>query len=592
MITNCCPLYQDIEEDLSFLKCINESITYNSNKFLNNLRLFHQIGPSLGVGIVTFATSDIWDYASLSLAVNGAYAEYNNYIIKLIDPSISNPDPNDSRWSKVKLLLDALEENGDNDENINGNHGWARDLDYIMWIDADLIFLDLNLRLEQIAALNPTAHIIVSAEHAGSTTMINSGSVLVRNTAWSRDFLNKWWNYADRRLYSDQEQFDMLYNSLKGGDGALDRYIKILPPDAINTDPPAMTNLKKSNQVLHLMGEHTLFRKTVFGYAFETICNASNINNNDNNNWKSMMKLIPTQFGLSSQMLLDWTLNTYGPETNERMNNFKHKINTGGSSLREARYLSNAVHHYAHALTHRGLSEDLNIAISIRNETYNILLENIKVMRSLNDLYLKNNGRVLEDWPELLKNAVEAGSNVMHSNEISIQYRHEIAQSMEVLFDEMLHICHKEQRPAVLTMKAHFIIEVGHLYRLQELYNDALKYYEDGLNLSKQLIPIMGEHIIVESLSFVATMLATLKREKEALPLFDSVISIATKSLGTLHYSVAQHMVNAGIAKIQLGMNHEAQLQLEKAIDILKIHGLENDFVYQRALESLDTIQI
>ena len=100
----------------------------------------------------------------------------------------------------------------------------------------------------------------------------------------------------------------------------------------------------------------------------------------------------------------------------------------------------------------------------------------------------------------------------------------------------------------------------------------------------------MGDHVIVESLSFVATMLATLKREEEALPLFDSVIYIVSKTLGTLHYSVAQHMVNAGIAKIQVGMNDEAQLQLQKAIDILKINGLENDFVYQRAVESLGTI--
>ena len=36
-----------------------------------------------------------------------------------------------------------------------------------MWVDADMVFMDMGMRLEMIAADHPSAHILVSAEHAG-----------------------------------------------------------------------------------------------------------------------------------------------------------------------------------------------------------------------------------------------------------------------------------------------------------------------------------------------------------------------------------------------------------------------------------------
>lgn len=67
--------------------------------------------------------------------------------------------------------------------------------------------------------------------------------------------MEEWWTVADRRMYSDQEQFDMLYQkrlqSLEAAD--LGNKVRILPPEVMNSDPPAMTNLKSHHQVLHLM---------------------------------------------------------------------------------------------------------------------------------------------------------------------------------------------------------------------------------------------------------------------------------------------------------------------------------------------------
>ena len=98
-----------------------------------------------------------------------------------------------------------------------------------------------------------------SAEHAGSSTLINSGCVMVRNSPWARAFLADWWNLENRSLFSDQEQFDLLYEQrrraalLRGSERSFTENIAILAPDKINSDPPAMVQQKPHNQVLHLM---------------------------------------------------------------------------------------------------------------------------------------------------------------------------------------------------------------------------------------------------------------------------------------------------------------------------------------------------
>ena len=193
------------------------------------------------IGIVSFATSDIFDYAAYSFAVNEAFAENNHHIFKVANETAANYDP-DSRWSKVMILSEALDVDSD----------WAKDLDYIMWVDADLVFVNMHFSLQEIVASVPNADIIASAEYVGSTTLINSGTVIVRRTDWARDFVRKWWTYNDRRLYSDQEQFDLLYKSLPIE--LAKNKIAVLPADVLNSDPPAMEKLKSHNSVVHLMG--------------------------------------------------------------------------------------------------------------------------------------------------------------------------------------------------------------------------------------------------------------------------------------------------------------------------------------------------
>lgn len=229
--------------------------TTDSSSRVNNHSQYYKVEAhprNVNLAILSYASTDIWDYASYSFAVNAAYAERNNYYIVMYDEHTHNYEAADSRWNKVKILERSLDYPILMGDNV--------DMDYVVWVDADFIFLDFSLRLEQIAPEYPKAHIIMSAEHAGSTTLINSGCIIVRNSRWSRTFLNEWWELADRRLYSDQEQFDLLFEkrrreAIRSGvqPSAFLEKVAILPPHRLNSDPPAMSKQRPGHQCLHLM---------------------------------------------------------------------------------------------------------------------------------------------------------------------------------------------------------------------------------------------------------------------------------------------------------------------------------------------------
>ena len=214
------------------------------------------------MAILSYASPDIIPYAAYSFAVNSAYAEHNGYEIFFMSPETgSNHEPRDQRWNRVKIIMDALD----------ATDGWLRDVDYVVWADADLIFLDMELNLRQLTEEHPDADIIISAERHAETGVANTGCFIMKNSQWSRDFLRDWWVSFDRTLNHDQIFFDVLYKRRLPGVAS---HVKILPADAINSMPPPTIHQKAHNQVLHMMGQQLALRQRVFRLGLEEICRA------------------------------------------------------------------------------------------------------------------------------------------------------------------------------------------------------------------------------------------------------------------------------------------------------------------------------
>ena len=194
-----------------------------------------------------------------------------------------------------------------------------------MWfvnLDADAIILDFTLQLEELVSLYPDAHLIASADIRMG--LINTGVLVLRNTAWMRRFLAEWWDGPTvvgpninnnnmntglgankghgqkwRASQCDQDAFDQLYshyarintntntntnagagkgkmrhNKIKTDEDkdkdevVISTRVKVLSMDALNSHPPATLHQQPHSPVLHLMGESAEMRRRVFQQAW------------------------------------------------------------------------------------------------------------------------------------------------------------------------------------------------------------------------------------------------------------------------------------------------------------------------------------
>ena len=308
--TTCCHLRNDFK---ALFLCLNQT-----NSKTNSNTNAREKGNK--IVLVSYLTQSILSYGAFSTAINSIYSKQNNYFFSIHTPETgSEYFKEDQRWNKVKILQEA----------INPKTGWARDSEYLVWLDSDLIFLDLGMKIEEIGLEYPRSHVIMSEDVDLSLGIANTGFILVKNSEWSYNFLSAWWNNYNKSLGMDQYVLSKVYHDKKEEEGEdYQHCIKILPIDALNSNFPAWLNQLPSNQILHLAGANKQTREVTFQLGFENICN--NINNNNDNNDNNIdnneqqqqeqednnntnnnnknkknkeLKIIPRQLGLSREVL-------------------------------------------------------------------------------------------------------------------------------------------------------------------------------------------------------------------------------------------------------------------------------------------------
>jgi hypothetical protein len=268
---NCCKYVNDTKQ---LLPCASETAVFNNH------------AKSHKFAIVKYSTNNLLEYAAYSMAINTAYAEMNDYEIVLLTPKDgAEYDTNDQRWNKVKILEVALDP-------VNG---WAREMDYVVWIDTDLIFLDMGMKLELVAEEYSSFDMIFSSDPHLENGVVNSGMFMVKNTNWSRSFLSDWWNKYDRNKGMDQHVFTKLYNR---NASEISKHIAILRNDAINTNFPSWKNQEPYNQILHLAGVSNIMRAEIFKVGFNNFCNSINDKSRNSGDYK----ILPNQLGLSRKV--------------------------------------------------------------------------------------------------------------------------------------------------------------------------------------------------------------------------------------------------------------------------------------------------
>lgn len=210
---------------------------------------------SAQAAVVTSVTPDIVPkYAGYSLALNAIYTEhwgfaYHAYSEDKHTSLVLDADP---RWNKVLFLLKTMQTNS---------------YEYVIWMDADLVVLDFSLDLLDIARQHSGADIIMSKDKASAPFVGNTGLMIIRCTAWSIDFLQRWWSSYDRSRCCDQHALTWLMQEEQSR-----QRIVFLPTPLIGSDFPIWTQFRDDDPVLHLAGLTSLVRKEVFSFAWRHVC--------------------------------------------------------------------------------------------------------------------------------------------------------------------------------------------------------------------------------------------------------------------------------------------------------------------------------
>jgi len=125
------------------------------------------------------------------------YAQRHGYEVHVHSKPIPSPDSilRMASWNKVLMAIRYLSS-----------------YDWIMWIDADALVMNLDVRVEDlVAAAQPGQDLILTHDSRG----INAGVWLMRNSSWSHAFLHTWYHSAgpwahpmthDKRIRSSGDQ--------------------------------------------------------------------------------------------------------------------------------------------------------------------------------------------------------------------------------------------------------------------------------------------------------------------------------------------------------------------------------------------------
>jgi hypothetical protein len=321
------------------------------------------------IGIITYHSDRSSQYSPYTSFVNEFYAAVNGYPFHIFNTDRSDFDYVDPRWNKIRILASAL----------HPRTGWVerQRLDYVVFVDEDVIFLNTSFVIEDLIQAHPQAHLFLSSNHDPLVHgHHSSGMMILKNSKFTRSFLDRWWGYEDEDLESHKHFHQSLVNTnlLHFGEqaqltelvreytsaGAKDKEkVVVLPPNVLNSALPAYVHQQPTDGVLNLRGDVPTMRKVSFATAFGEVCRAAthvsketNGNQkksgnkksnakNKNKNKKARQSMSITQqlewhlskspsshpqLRLSQLDLLDLALMSYEQEVNGQMKEHAHSL--------------------------------------------------------------------------------------------------------------------------------------------------------------------------------------------------------------------------------------------------------------------------
>jgi hypothetical protein len=149
--------------------------------------------------VFQFYTSNV-AYGHYSETINEKYCNEKGYTyICEKDSSKINTivEGRSLHWGKVKLVQEVLN---------------TSDFDYVLFLDADAIVSDFNQRIEDFI---DGRYDMVFAEDIGHHSSMNTGVFLSKNSEWTKNFFNTWWESGEIFKGKDSQDLFIMEENLE-----------------------------------------------------------------------------------------------------------------------------------------------------------------------------------------------------------------------------------------------------------------------------------------------------------------------------------------------------------------------------------------
>ncbi|CAE7564624.1 Klc [Symbiodinium sp. CCMP2592] len=243
--TVCC----NIESVDGLLYCANASATAPAKSHIH---------------VTSLATREIHGYAVFSAAINAAHAKTFGNSFQLATSSFGLGSDLKLLWraGNVATILEALKV--------------APGASWIAYLDADAVVVDFSKdALADVVRAHSTkeTHLMVSRGELigpGTSSMFNSGFLLVRQHPWAHDFVQLWLSQLSSSKANDQEVLEQLYRQ-----DALScrRHVAILPMGLVYSEiGNPISGPPDQQHVVHLAGIPDQVRTGVFSAFWRDLC--------------------------------------------------------------------------------------------------------------------------------------------------------------------------------------------------------------------------------------------------------------------------------------------------------------------------------
>ncbi|KNC84626.1 hypothetical protein SARC_03156 [Sphaeroforma arctica JP610] len=155
------------------------------------------------IAMVTLNTPNIAQYANLAEISQKHYAKKHGYDFYVYRDSTLDWDMERGFWDSAVTW-----------NKVNAVPRHMPDHEWVMWIDSDAVITNLDITLESIIAQGEGKEFLIADDPGG--WQLNTGVWFAKNTQWTRDMMQKWWQMPKHQhnMGAEQNQLIKLLNVL------------------------------------------------------------------------------------------------------------------------------------------------------------------------------------------------------------------------------------------------------------------------------------------------------------------------------------------------------------------------------------------